>query len=86
MEISFNGELDLHHFSPEDTDHLIRSFIDESFSAGITNIRIINGKGRSAKKRRLYAILEADPKVESFCDDGYNWGATLITLSRKDSD
>jgi len=86
MELSFNGELDLHFFSPADTDHLIISFIDESCSAGLRHIRIIHGKGRSAKKRRLYEILNADPRIESFSDDSGNWGATLITLKPETPD
>ena len=72
MELNFNGEIDLHHFDPADTDILIHSFLDDSFRAGLQQIRIIHGKGRSAKKKRLYEILNADPRVESFSDDGSN--------------
>ncbi|MGL4370375.1 MAG: Smr/MutS family protein [Spirochaetota bacterium] len=80
MDIDFNGEMDLHHFAPADTEYLIRAFIDQSCKKRLREIRIIHGKGRSAKKRKLQEILDNDPRVESWNDDGENWGATVITL------
>lgn len=81
QEMHFGGELDLHHFAPEDTEFLVKALIDEAKREGLTRIRIIHGKGRSAKKRRVRAVLEADPRIASFFDDGHNWGATIGEVS-----
>ena len=79
-DMTFNGEIDLHHFAPEDTEFLVKALIDEAVRDGIPHIRIVHGKGRSAKKRRIRAVLEADPRIASFHDDGYNWGATVAVV------
>ena len=79
-DLEFNGELDLHHFASEDTEFLVKALLDESAEKGITRVRIAHGKGRSAKKRRIRAVLADDPRVISFTDDGTNWGATIAYL------
>ena len=80
QDMRFDGELDLHHFAPEDTEFLVKALIDEAERDGRSRIRIVHGKGRSAKKRRVRAVLEADPRIASFRDDGSNWGATAAEL------
>jgi len=50
---------------------------------GLTRVTIIHGKGRSVKKREVLRILEKDPRVLSFRDEGYNWGATKVILEKK---
>lgn len=80
-EIHFGGEIDLHHFAPEDTEFLVKALIDEAVQDGLLRIRIVHGKGRSAKKRRVRAVLEADERIASFTDDGTNWGATIGKVS-----
>jgi DNA-nicking Smr family endonuclease len=79
-EIEFSNEIDLHHFSPKDTRFLIEHIIGEACAHGIKEVKIIHGKGRSAKKREIYELLNTDPRVISWRDDGYNWGATIVTL------
>ena len=80
-DMRFGGEIDLHHFAPEDTEFLVKALIDEAARDGLQRIRIVHGKGRSAKKRRIRAVLEADPRIASFHDDGTNWGATVAEMA-----
>jgi DNA-nicking Smr family endonuclease len=47
---------------------------------GRKKIRLVHGKGISAKKRRVYELLRNHPDVAEFRNDGANWGATIITL------
>ena len=79
-DMKFNGEIDLHHFAPEDTEFLVKTLIDQAGREGRSQIRIVHGKGRSAKKRRIRVLLETDPRIESFRDDGTNWGATIAVI------
>lgn len=79
-EMRFNGEIDLHHFAPADTEFLVKALIDQAAEEERTQIRIVHGKGRSAKKRRIRELLAADPRIASFRDDGTNWGATIAVI------
>ncbi len=79
-DIDFGYECDLHFFEPRETDDVVREFIRQAAIKGLKKIRLVHGKGISAKKRRVYEILERHPDVAGYCNDGPNWGATIITL------
>jgi DNA-nicking Smr family endonuclease len=78
--LDFGDECDLHSFHPRDRDAVVREFIEQASGKGLKRIRVIHGKGRSFAKLRLYELLQANPMVESWGDDGPNWGATVIRL------
>jgi predicted adenine nucleotide alpha hydrolase (AANH) superfamily ATPase len=82
-ELLLTDEIDLHHFHPSDTRSLIEIFLDNAVREKYNTVRIIHGKGKSFKKKRIYEILKTHPSVIAFHDDSYNWGATLITLKTK---
>jgi len=79
-DIDFGYECDLHFFEPQETDDVVREFIRQAAAKGLKKIRLVHGKGISAKKRRVYELLEGHPDVAEFRNDGPNWGATIITL------
>lgn len=73
-------EIDLHHFHPADTKKVVEHYLDKSVEKKFSKVRIIHGKGKSVKKKEIYKILEEHPRVISFSDDSWNWGATVIHL------
>ena len=79
-EIDFGYECDLHFFEPRETAAVVEEFIRQAAAKGLKKIRLVHGKGTSAKKREVYEILERHRLVVGFCNDGPNWGATIITL------
>ncbi len=79
--IDFGYECDLHFFEPRETGSVIEEFIRQAVEKGLPRIRLVHGKGRSAKKREAHAILRVHPDVLEFRDDGPNWGATIITIA-----
>lgn len=79
-DIDFGYECDLHFFDPRETDDVVREFIRQAVAKGLKKIRLVHGKGVSAKKRRVYELLQNHPDVAEFRNDGPNWGATIITL------
>ncbi|MBN2078736.1 MAG: Smr/MutS family protein [Spirochaetes bacterium] len=81
--IDFGYECDLHFFAPRETAAVLDEFIRQAAENGRTRIRLVHGKGRSAKKREAHAILSAHPDVRQFRDDGPNWGATIIILAAR---
>ncbi|MCX6567828.1 MAG: Smr/MutS family protein [Candidatus Aminicenantes bacterium] len=83
VELPIDGVLDLHAFSPKDVKDLVPEYIEECLRRGITELRIIHGKGTGTLKGIVHGLLEKDPRVESFKDAGMGgggWGATEVRL------
>lgn len=83
VELPIDGVLDLHTFSPKDVRGLVPEYIGECLARGITELRVIHGKGTGTLKAIVRSILEKDPRVASFRDAGLgggSWGATEVTL------
>ena len=78
--VDFGYECDLHFFEPRETGAVIDEFIRQARANGMRKIRLVHGKGRSAKKRESIEILARHPDVLAYADDGANWGATIITV------
>ncbi|MFB3906540.1 MAG: Smr/MutS family protein [Acidobacteriota bacterium] len=86
IEIPIDGTLDLHTFSPRDVRDLVSDYLDECLKRGITQVRIIHGKGTGTLRRTVRSILDRHPNVIGYGQDdvgGGSWGATVVTLSRK---
>ncbi|OHD70151.1 MAG: hypothetical protein A2W19_05015 [Spirochaetes bacterium RBG_16_49_21] len=79
--IDFGFECDLHFFDPSETAEVVDEFIRQAVRKGMPEIRLVHGKGKSAKKRQVYDILSKHPDVLHYKNDGPNWGATIITLN-----
>jgi len=76
-------ELDLHHFSPKDTEHAVNDYLDIVCEKGLAHVRIIHGKGKGVKREIVQHLLKKRPDVLSFKDaPPYlgGFGATLVNL------
>ena len=85
VEYPIDGILDLHHFAPKDVKELVPEYIEACLERGITEIRIIHGKGIGNLRRTVHSLLEGNEHVVSFRLDsqsGSSWGATLVTLKK----
>jgi dsDNA-specific endonuclease/ATPase MutS2 len=83
VPLPLDGTLDLHAFDPADVGRLVPEWLRASREAGLTELRIVHGKGTGALRRSVEAILARDPLVRSFRtagEDGGGWGATVIDL------
>jgi len=83
VKIPVDGVLDLHAFSPKDVKDLVPEYIEECLRQGITELRIIHGKGTGTLKAIVHGLLEKNPQVASFKDAGIGaggWGATEVRL------
>ena len=86
IEMQIDGVLDLHTFQPRDVKYLVPDYLDLCLEKGITEVRIIHGKGTGTLRRTVHAILERMPEVASFSlapGNAGGWGATLVTLIKK---
>jgi hypothetical protein len=83
VEIPIDGVLDLHTFSPKEVKDLVPEYIGECLRRGITEIRIIHGKGTGTLKTIVHSVLKKDPRVAGFKDaelGSGGWGATTASL------
>jgi len=83
VELPIDGVLDLHTFRPSDVPELVQDYLDECVRLGITEIRIIHGKGKGTLRRTVEAALARRTDVlehKLAPPDRGGWGATLVTL------
>lgn len=88
VEMPIDGVLDLHTFSPRDVKDLVPEYIGACLRRGITEIRIIHGKGTGTLKAIVQSVLKKDRRVASFKDAGIDaggWGATTVRLAQRTS-
>lgn len=85
VALPIDGVLDLHTFAPRDVGDLVPTWIDECKAHGITELRIVHGKGTGALRRTVHAILERRDDVLDYRlapPARGGWGATLVTLRK----
>ena len=82
-ELPFDGTLDLHTFAPKEVKDLLPEYLAGCQERGLSEVRVVHGKGTGALRRTVKSLLERDPRVASFRaagEDAGGWGATLVTL------
>ena len=81
FEIPIEREIDLHAFAPREIRSVVEEFVTAAMNAGLTEIRLVHGRGRGIQRGIVQATLEAHPLVREFWDDpSSHLGATMATL------
>ena len=86
LELPIDGTLDLHTFLPGEVTDLVPEYLAACRERGITQVRIIHGKGVGTLRRTVESVLRKLPYVEQFktaAEDAGGWGATIVILRRK---
>ena len=85
VPLEMDGVLDLHMFPPDQVKPLVSDWLDECVACGLSDVRIIHGKGIGVLKTIVYSILEKRSDVESYGhpSDTGSWGATVVRLGKK---
>ncbi|MBD3184950.1 DNA mismatch repair protein MutS [Candidatus Poribacteria bacterium] len=81
IQIPINGTLDLHTFSPKDVKDLVPEYLEECKKFGITEVRIIHGKGIGVLREIVHSILDKHSDVISY-EYGRSWGDTVAVLRK----
>lgn len=82
-ELPIDGVLDLHTFNPEEAKELVSDYIGACLERGITEIRVIHGKGSGVLRATVRSALKKDPRVVGFRNAELlsgGWGATIVAL------
>ena len=81
-EYPIDGELDLHVFDPSDVGSLVPEYLHACHEKGLTEVRIIHGKGTGTLRQHVRSILDDHPLVQEHhkATDASGWGATIAHL------
>lgn len=75
--------LDLHSFPPSEVRDVVEEYLEEAHRLGLTELRIIHGRGIGVQRKSVQSLLARHPRVASFRDapaEAGGWGATLVRL------
>ncbi len=64
---------------------MVEAYIDACVERGLTDLRLVHGKGIGNLRRTVHALLSRHPAVDRYRLGGMgegSWGATLVTLHR----
>ncbi|HNQ78037.1 MAG TPA: Smr/MutS family protein [Acidobacteriota bacterium] len=86
VTIPIEGVLDLHTFDPKEVKDLIPEYLRLCREKGMTEVRIIHGKGSGSLKATVLALVARIPFVAETRDAGPaegGWGATIVCLRQR---
>jgi DNA-nicking Smr family endonuclease len=82
VRIPIEREIDLHPFAPADIPSVVEEYVIAAAQAGLTEVRIVHGRGRGVQRAIVQAALERHPLVARFWDDpSAHLGATIAVLN-----
>jgi len=79
--------LDLHPFAPADVPDVVTEYLARARAAGLTEVRLVHGRGRGVQREAVRRVLSASPLVLAFADaapEAGGWGATVARLRPPD--
>ena len=84
LRIPIEGELDLHAFQPRDIPSVVEEYINEAYAAGLTEVRLVHGRGIGVQRGMVQKVLDAHPLVIEFFDaPESHLGATVAVLAQE---
>ena len=79
--IPIEGTLDLHAFSPRDIPSVVDEYVHAAREAGLSEVRLIHGRGKGVQRAVVQRVLGAHPLVEDFWDaTESHLGATVARI------
>ena len=81
VQLPIEREIDLHAFAPRDIPSVVQEYIDAAADAGLSEVRLIHGRGRGVQRGVVQQTLDRHPRVVEFWDDtAAHLGATIARL------
>lgn len=82
--IPIESQLDLHAFAARDVESVVEEYINAAHEAGLTEVRLIHGRGKGIQRGIVQHALERHPLVDEFWDaTETHLGATVARLKAR---
>jgi DNA-nicking Smr family endonuclease len=84
--LPIEDSIDLHAFHPKDIPSVVEEYLEQCGQGGLTEVRIIHGRGIGVQRNIVRSILQRHPRVLSFQDapaEAGGWGATVVALKNE---
>jgi DNA-nicking Smr family endonuclease len=85
VEVPVEDSLDLHSFPPREIPDVVEEYLRAARHAGLSEVRLIHGRGRGVQRARIHSLLARLPWVtrayEATPERG-GWGATVVVLKQ----
>ena len=88
VHLPITDVFDLHSVPPKDTEAVVEEYLHECYRLGLTEIRVIHGRGIGVQRATVRLVLQRTKFVAWFGDapaEAGGWGATVITLYKRPS-
>jgi DNA-nicking Smr family endonuclease len=73
--------LDLHPFAPSDVPDVVAAYLEAAHEKGLTEVRLIHGRGRGVQRAAVQRLLSGHALVEAYWDAAESHlGATIVRL------
>jgi DNA-nicking Smr family endonuclease len=84
FELPIGEELDLHAFAPRDVVSVVEEYLLACRERGLTEVRIVHGRGKGVQRAAVQRLLRDHPLVERYWDaPESHLGATLVVLKHQ---
>ena len=81
--VPIDGTLDLHAFAPRDIRSVVDEYVHAAHEAGLSEIRLIHGRGKGIQRGIVQQALEPHPLGGAFWDGpDSHLGATVARLRK----
>ena len=81
--VPLGDSFDLHSFRPEDVASVVEEYLREARAAGLSEVRLIHGKGIGVRRAEVRRLLAGRTDVADFFDappERGGSGATIVVL------
>ena len=83
VRVPIEDSLDLHSFQPRDVPSVVDEYLQAAHARGLTEVRLIHGRGIGVQRRIVQSLLGGHPLVAAFADapeERGGRGATIVRL------
>ncbi len=81
--VAIEDSIDLHGFQPQEVPAVVESYLEAAREKGLTEVRLIHGRGLGVQRARVQSLLRRLPYVIDFSNAPAHlggWGATVVRL------
>lgn len=78
VRVPIEASIDLHAFAPRDVVSVVEAYLDEARARGLTEVRLIHGRGIGAQRAAIHRMLRTLDRLEFHDAPDSHLGATVV--------